>query len=263
MVSSTSLTISGSSAEVGSSNSMTFGFMVSARAIATRCCWPPDSWPGYLLGLLRNFHPLQIFHRRRFGILLRDIAHPDRRQRAVFQHRQMREQVEALEHHADFAPDLVDAPQIGPEFDAVDDDLAFLELLQRVDAADQRRFARARRTADHDALALGRHRDRCRAARGNRRTTCCMAGDLDGDRRFAVMVWRFDSYCLPLVPFEPTLDEQRIARHAETEDEIDHAGEGKAGKRASLGVAQFGSLKAAATARAGRTSPRSRPAWCP
>jgi hypothetical protein len=48
MVSSTSLTISGSSAEVGSSNSMIFGFMQSARAIATRCCWPPDNCPGYL-----------------------------------------------------------------------------------------------------------------------------------------------------------------------------------------------------------------------
>ena len=23
--------------------------MQSARAIATRCCWPPESWPGYLL----------------------------------------------------------------------------------------------------------------------------------------------------------------------------------------------------------------------
>src|SRR5690606_9668471 len=48
MTSSTSLIISGSSAEVGSSNSMTLGFMHKARAIATRCCWPPDSWPGYL-----------------------------------------------------------------------------------------------------------------------------------------------------------------------------------------------------------------------
>ena len=48
MVSSTSLTISGSSAEVGSSNSMIFGDMQSERAIATRCCWPPESWPGYL-----------------------------------------------------------------------------------------------------------------------------------------------------------------------------------------------------------------------
>ena len=38
MVSKTSFTISGSSAEVGSSNSMIFGFMHSARAIATRCC---------------------------------------------------------------------------------------------------------------------------------------------------------------------------------------------------------------------------------
>src|SRR5919112_5465671 len=47
MVSSTSLIISGSSAEVGSSKSMILGFMQSARAIATRCCCPPESWPGY------------------------------------------------------------------------------------------------------------------------------------------------------------------------------------------------------------------------
>jgi len=32
---------------------------------------------------------------------------------------------------------LVDAPQIRTELNAVDDDLAFLEFLQRVDAADQ------------------------------------------------------------------------------------------------------------------------------
>lgn len=34
----TSLIISGSSADVGSSNSITFGDMARARAIATRCC---------------------------------------------------------------------------------------------------------------------------------------------------------------------------------------------------------------------------------
>ena len=44
---STSVIISGSSALVGSSNSITFGSMASDRAIATRCCWPPDSWVGY------------------------------------------------------------------------------------------------------------------------------------------------------------------------------------------------------------------------
>ena len=39
--------ISGSSAEVGSSKSITLGSIASARAIATRCCWPPESWAGY------------------------------------------------------------------------------------------------------------------------------------------------------------------------------------------------------------------------
>ena len=43
---STSPTISGSSALVGSSNSITGGCSASARAIATRCCWPPDKEPG-------------------------------------------------------------------------------------------------------------------------------------------------------------------------------------------------------------------------
>ncbi|EGJ73812.1 putative glutamate binding periplasmic protein [Streptomyces sp. Tu6071] len=48
MTSRTSLIISGSSAEVGSSKSRAFGSMARARAIATRCCWPPESWAGYL-----------------------------------------------------------------------------------------------------------------------------------------------------------------------------------------------------------------------
>ena len=43
---STSWRSSGSSAEVGSSNSTSFGFSASARAIATRCCWPPESSCG-------------------------------------------------------------------------------------------------------------------------------------------------------------------------------------------------------------------------
>ncbi|ABA48582.1 conserved hypothetical protein [Burkholderia pseudomallei 1710b] len=44
---STSPTSSGSSADVGSSNSITSGCIASARAIATRCCWPPDRCDGY------------------------------------------------------------------------------------------------------------------------------------------------------------------------------------------------------------------------
>ena len=37
---------SGSSADVTSSKSITRGRIASARAIATRCCWPPDSAVG-------------------------------------------------------------------------------------------------------------------------------------------------------------------------------------------------------------------------
>ena len=44
--SSTSPTSSGSSADVISSSSITSGPMASERAMATRCCWPPDSWSG-------------------------------------------------------------------------------------------------------------------------------------------------------------------------------------------------------------------------
>ena len=46
MTASTSPTSSGSSAEVGSSNSISAGRMASARAMATRCCCPPESWAG-------------------------------------------------------------------------------------------------------------------------------------------------------------------------------------------------------------------------
>ena len=46
MTLSTSSTSSGSSAEVTSSNSMIRGCSARARAMATRCFWPPDSWAG-------------------------------------------------------------------------------------------------------------------------------------------------------------------------------------------------------------------------
>ena len=49
----------------------------------------------------------------------------------------MREQIEVLEHHADFAPDFVDLLQIIGQFNIIDEDFALLMLLQPVDAADQ------------------------------------------------------------------------------------------------------------------------------
>ena len=41
-----SVRVAASSAESGSSSSSACGPKTSARASATRCCWPPDSWPG-------------------------------------------------------------------------------------------------------------------------------------------------------------------------------------------------------------------------
>ena len=46
MTSSTSPTISGSRAEVGSSKSITSGSIINARTMAIRCFWPPESWMG-------------------------------------------------------------------------------------------------------------------------------------------------------------------------------------------------------------------------
>ena len=40
--------VAGSSALVASSQRIIFGFVASARAIATRCFWPPDNWAGYI-----------------------------------------------------------------------------------------------------------------------------------------------------------------------------------------------------------------------
>ena len=44
-----------SSAPVGSSAKITSGWATSARAIATRCCWPPESSPG--LCVIRSARP--------------------------------------------------------------------------------------------------------------------------------------------------------------------------------------------------------------
>ena len=153
MVSSTSLTISGSSAEVGSSNSMILGVMHSARAIATRCCWPPESWLGYLSACSGMRTRVEVLHRHLLGLRLGHAARAHRRQRAVLQDGEVREQVELLEHHADLGAHRIDVLAAGGELDAVDHDAALLHRLEPVDAADQRRLARARGPADHDALA--------------------------------------------------------------------------------------------------------------
>ena len=69
MTSRTSLIISGSSALVGSSIRMSFGSIASDRAIATRCCWPPESCAGIFLAWLRDADAVQQRHRLLVGVL--------------------------------------------------------------------------------------------------------------------------------------------------------------------------------------------------
>ena len=99
MTSRTSPTSVGSSAEVGSSNSSTFGSMASARAIATRCFWPPDSRDGYSSRLSYSPTPEQVLlgdldglgpsaARTRIGASIR-----------LPMHLHVREQIELLEDH--------------------------------------------------------------------------------------------------------------------------------------------------------------------
>src|SRR3984893_1952043 len=86
---------------------------------------------------------------------MRSAQHLLLRQAKVLDDLQMRKQLEMLEHHADAGAQL---RQVGPgiiDLDAVEDDFAALERLQRVDAFDQRRFSRSGRTAYHHHLALG------------------------------------------------------------------------------------------------------------
>ena len=47
----TSAVISGSSAQVGSSKRRRRGLMATARAMATRCFWPPLSGAGFFVGV--------------------------------------------------------------------------------------------------------------------------------------------------------------------------------------------------------------------
>ena len=104
-----------SSAENGSSSSISRGCWASARASATRCCWPPDSSCGQRRAMSASRATLSISSAMRccFAPPLRGQAEAD-----VGGHRQVREQRAVLRHVAD--PALVGRHRVG----AVDQDLA-------------------------------------------------------------------------------------------------------------------------------------------
>ncbi len=104
------------------------------------------------LRLLGNLDPGEQRHRQRFGVALRHMANPDRRERAILKNRQVRKEVEALEHHADLAAHLIDALDVRRQLHPVDHDRPALMLLEPIDAANERGLARSGRAANDNAL---------------------------------------------------------------------------------------------------------------
>ena len=154
MTSSTSLIISGSSAEVGSSKSITLGSMASARAIATRCCWPPESWAGYLSAWsampTRSSSSMAALSAAALLHASRTLIGPS----VTFsQDGLVREQVERLEDHADVGAQPGQRLALRGQRLAVEGDRAGVDRLQPVDRPAQRRLARPGRADDHDDLA--------------------------------------------------------------------------------------------------------------
>ena len=132
----------------GSSISTSGGSTTMARAIATRCCWPPDNCPGSLSPCVSSrtsasasIHPPRDL---RLRPPLRHQAEAD-----VPPHRHVREQRIVLEHHAEAAilrPRLVQPPLVQP-------DRAVGHLQQTGDAVQRGGLAAAGRAEQGDELA--------------------------------------------------------------------------------------------------------------
>ena len=120
----------GSSAEHGSSMSSTSGCTASARAMHSRCCWPPESAPPGVaepvLHLVPEPGPLEAASCTVSCASLRDepLAAELEAGDDVLGDRHRRERVRLLEHHADAAADVGDEQVGAVDVDAVDADRA-------------------------------------------------------------------------------------------------------------------------------------------
>ena len=70
--------------------------------------------------LLGNAHAAQLLHGFFFGFFFGHAAHPHRRERQVFQHGEVREQIELLKHHADFFAYIVNRFEVVANLHAID-----------------------------------------------------------------------------------------------------------------------------------------------
>ena len=116
---------------------------------------PAGELAGVLVGLLRDADALQQLHGVALDLGARAVPHADGGQRDVLHRRQVREEVELLEDHADLAANGGDVAHVVAHLHAVNDDLPLLMLLQAVDAADEGGLAGAGRADDDDHFLRG------------------------------------------------------------------------------------------------------------
>src|ERR1700726_3087294 len=155
-------TSSGSSAEVGSGNSISFRLRAGAPARPPPRCRRPGKSAALLLSagklrrigarFFRKSDAIERGKRNALCLLARPAQDLHQRQSNVSERRHMGIEIEGLEHHADASPHGVDIRRARHDVDAVDPDGAARRLLKPVAAAQQRALARPRRSDDEDEL---------------------------------------------------------------------------------------------------------------
>ena len=147
--------ISESRLPVGSSASRKRGSPASARAIATRCCWPPESCAG--MCFMRD-DEADDFERARDALLAlaRREAAVAQRHVDVVEHVEVGDQVEALEDEADLLVAQRERCVVRQPAHvlAVEPVLPPSNVSSRPGDVQERGLARARRPGDRDELAV-------------------------------------------------------------------------------------------------------------
>jgi hypothetical protein len=140
---------------VASSHSRIFGLVARARAIPTRCFWPPDNCAGYFLAWSDEADPVQQLGHARINLAARQFARQGQWQRDVVGDGLGGQQVEVLEDHPDLLPETAQAVGIqGGDFFVIDLDLAARRLFQTIDQAQQGTFSRAGMADEAKHLAV-------------------------------------------------------------------------------------------------------------
>ena len=138
-----------SRADRGSSIRSTFGSLMMARPMATRCCWPPESCPGFWPSL--SPRPRVAATRSTFSST-RARGRPAIAQRVadVLAHGHVREQRDVLEHHGDVALLRGQRRHVG----VAEPDAARGRRLESGDHPERGRLAAAGRAHEGEELAL-------------------------------------------------------------------------------------------------------------